>query len=76
MVAFQIFLSHVAFPERNAAVDDAVTSLLEDHDTLGIWLTDVVSGPPTPLPSWLDNVDDAHTTLCGKTGGPLHSMAT
>ena len=74
-MAIQFFFSHVAFPARNAAVDDDVTALLEDpilnHDTPGIWLTDIVRPVHRHLyQRWLNNVDDAHTTLCRKTRAP------
>ena len=79
-VVLQFFYSHVSFPPRNAAVDEAVTSLLEDpaldHDAPAIWLTDIIRAVHHHLYSrWLDTAQDARTDLCGKAGAPLREMA-
>ena len=79
-VVLQFFYSHVSFPPRNAAVDKAVTSLLEDpaldHDAPAIWLTDIIRAVHHHLYSrWLDTAQDARTDLCGKAGAPLREMA-
>ena len=72
-VVLQFFYSHVSFPPRNAAVDEAVTSLLEDpaldHDAPAIWLTDIIRAVHHHLYSrWLDTAQDARTNLCGTAG--------
>ena len=79
-VVLQFFYSHVSFPPRNAAVDDAVTSLLEDpaldHDAPAIWLADIIRAVHHHLYSrWLDEAHDVRTDLCGKAGAPLREMA-
>lgn len=81
-VTMQFFYSHVDFPPRNEAVDAEVSQLLEEeddtlnHDSPAIWHTDVVRAVHRHLYlRWLDNVDDARTTLCGKTRAPLRTMA-
>ena len=79
-VVLQFFYSHVHFPPRNEAVDDVVTSLLEDphlnHDDAVVWLTDVVRAIHHHLyANWLDGVEDSRTALCGVVRAPLREMA-
>ena len=69
-LVIQFFYSHVDFPPRNRTVDEAVTRLLEDptldHDTPGLWLTDVIRATHRFLyHAWLQTLADPRVTLCG-----------
>ena len=80
-LVIQFFYSHVDFPPRNSTVDEAVTRLLEDptldHDTPGLWLTDVVRATHRFLyHAWLQTLADPRVTLCGLGRSPLREIAT